>query len=237
MSVKILIQFSLIFTMLAIFPVNFILTQEKTIIINEIAWMGTQEQWQNEWLELYNPTNSPISLDKWILKAKDDSPEIELSGTIGAHSYFLLERTDETTVPEISADKIYKGGLNNQGEHLILLNNFGKVVDETDCLLGWFSGSNETKKTMERTNPLLNGSDPLNWKTSQKAGGTPREENSPKAKIKKEKDIETVSAVSNSSNFSFLLIIGAVVSLFISMLVLAFWLKIRQKKDKIKQKS
>jgi hypothetical protein len=234
LSVKILIQFSLIFAILIISPVSFVLSQEKRIVINEIAWMGTQEQWQNEWIELYNPTNSLISLDKWILKAKDDSPKIELSGKIGAYSYFLLERTDDTTVPEIPADQVYKGGLNNQGEHLVLLNNFGEMVDETDCLLGWFSGSNETKKTMERIHPLIDGCDPSNWKTSQKAGGTPGEENSPETKIKKERDVETVSAASDNSNFSFLLTIGIIVSLFISMLVLAFWLKIKQKKDKIK---
>jgi len=234
LSIKILIQFLLIFVILVIVPASFALSQEKIIVINEIAWMGTQEQWQNEWVELYNPTDSPISIDKWILKAKDDSPRIGLSGRIGALSYFLLERTDDTTIPEIPAHQIYKGGLNNEGEHLVLVNNFGKIVDEIDCTLGWFGGSNETKKTMERINPLLFGSDMDNWKTSQKAGGTPGEENSPKTKIKKEKNIEMISAVSDGSNFSFLLIIGIIISLFTSMLVLAFWLKIRQKKDKIK---
>jgi hypothetical protein len=234
LNIKILTYLFLIFAILTIFPVNFVSGQEKRIVINEIAWMGTEEQWQNEWIELYNPTDSPISLDKWILKAKDDSPKIELSGKIGARSYFLLERTDDTTVPEISAHQIYKGGLNNQGEHLILLNNLGEIVDETDCLLGWFNGSNETKKTMERIDSILFESDSNNWKTSQKTGGTPAQENSPKTKITKEKNIKTVSTVSNGSGFSFLLIIGLVVSSFASMLIFAIWLKIKQKKDKIK---
>jgi len=234
LSIKILIQFSFVFAILIIFPVNFLLAQENTIVVNEIAWMGTQEQWQNEWIELYNITDSPISLDKWILKAEDDSPKIELSGKIGAHSYFLLERTDDTTVPEIPAHQIYKGGLNNEGEHLILLNSSGEIIDEADCVLGWFSGNNETKKTMERINPLLFGSDISNWQTSQKAGGTPGQDNSSKTKIKKEKDIEMISTVSDNSYFSFLLIIGIIISLFISMLILAFWLKLKQKKDKIK---
>ena len=203
-------------------------------MINEVAWMGTKEQWQNEWIELYNPTDSPVALDGWMLKSKEGTPEIALSGTIGAKSYFLLERTDDTTIPEISADQIYKGGLNNQGEHLMLLNSFGKVVDEVDCFLGWFSGSNEIKKTMERLDPSSPGSHPDNWKTSQETGGTPRAKNSPQ-EIRQEKAIGTISAVSNESNFSFILAIGIAISLFLSMLILAFWLKMKQKKDKIKQ--
>lgn len=215
--------------------VDFILAEEKTIIMNEIAWMGTIEQWQNEWIELYNPSNSLISLDGWILKSGDDSPEIWLSGKVKAHSYFLLERTDDTTIPDIVADQIYTGGLNNSGEQLILLNNLGKMADKIDSTIGWFSGCNETKKTMERLNPLIDGSDPSNWKMSQKSGGTPRAENSPQEKIKKEKELETISAGVDNSDFSFALAIGLTASLFFSMLILAFWLKIKQKKDKINQ--
>jgi hypothetical protein len=226
--------FILFLTITSITLADFILAEEKAVVINEIAWMGTKEQWQNEWIELYNPNGSPVSLGGWVLKSKDDSPKIELFGKIGTHSYFLLERTDDTTVPEISADQIYAGGLNNNGEHLMLLNNAGEAVDEIDCALGWFSGSNETKKTMERLNPLVLGSDPNNWKMSQKSGGTPRAENSPQEKIRKEKEIETISTGTNNSDFSFTLAIGLAISLFFSMLILVFWLKIRQKRSNIR---
>ena len=227
--------FILFLTITGIARANFVLAEKNPIVINEIAWMGTKEQWQNEWIELYNPSGSPVLLDEWILKSKDDKLKIKLSGKIGAQSYFLLERTDDTTVPEIIADQIYSGGLNNNGEHLILLNDTNKVIDETDCALGWFNGSNETKKTMERLTPLMLGSDPNNWKTSQKSGGTPRAENSPQEKIIEEKEFETISAEADNSDFSFVLVVGLAISLFFSMLTLAFWLKIRQKKDKIKQ--
>ena len=216
------------------FSAHFISADVKNVVINEIAWMGTEEQWQNEWIELYNPSGLTIKLDGWVLKTKDNSPEIKLSGTIQANSYFLLERTDDGTLPDIPSDQIYKGGLNNQGEHLMLLNNSGKIIDEIDCALGWFGGDNETKKTMERLNPLLAGSDLNNWKMSQKSGGTPKAKNSPQEKTKGEKEIETISAGSSGSNFSFILGVGLAISMLFSMLVLAFWLKIKQKKDKIK---
>jgi len=39
-------------------------------------------------------------------------------GFITAHGFYLLERTDDTTVSDIGADQIYTGGLNNNGETL-----------------------------------------------------------------------------------------------------------------------
>ena len=37
----------------------------QTILINEIAWMGTKEAWQDEWIELYNPNDYAVSIDGW----------------------------------------------------------------------------------------------------------------------------------------------------------------------------
>lgn len=215
-------------------PANLISAQEgRIVVINEIAWMGTENQWQDEWLELYNPTDSPIKIDRWILKSKDEKPKIILTGTIEARSYFLLERTDDTTILRIPAQQIYKGGLDNQGEHLILLDDLGKTIDDVDCFLGWFTGSNETKKTMERLNPLVDGSNPLNWQTSKKSGGSPRAENVPH-EIRQKTRIGTIPTGSSYSGYSFVLAIGSTISLFLSMLVLVFLLKTKQKKDKMK---
>jgi len=104
-----------------------------SVIINEITWMGTNVSYNDEWIELYNTAENDINLDGWILKAGDGSPEINLSGTIPAKGFYLLERTDDETIPGISADLIYTGALGNNGENLNLYNSSGNLIDEVIC--------------------------------------------------------------------------------------------------------
>lgn len=140
-----------------------------SVVINEIAWMGTETSYNNEWIELYNDSDSDIILDEWKLISEDGSPEINLQGQIPAKGFFLLERTDDETIPNITADMIYKGSLNNDGEYLKLIDNQGTIIDEIDCSTGWLAGDNKNKQTMER---ILNG-----WQTSQEPGGSPKQLN------------------------------------------------------------
>jgi hypothetical protein len=149
-----------------------------SVVINEIAWMGTENSYNDEWIEFYNNTGSPIDLNGWTLKSADGSPEITLEATISANGFYLLERTDDTSVSYVSADQIYTGPLNNTGESLQLLDSLNDLVDQTNCSGGWFAGDNTTKQTMERIDVQANGSDSSNWATSQSAGGTPRAVNS-----------------------------------------------------------
>jgi len=141
------------------------------VVINEIAWMGTEASTADEWIELYNNTGEDIDLTGWILTTDGDNPEpeIELSGMINANSYFLLERShDDNTVSDITADQTYTGALNNnpEGEKLLLIDPAdpdGNVIDEVDCSDGWFAGINDTKRTMERIDSTVSGNDSDNW--------------------------------------------------------------------------
>lgn len=121
-----------------------------SVIINEIAWMGTDVSYNNEWIELYNTTNNSINLDGWILKADDGVPEINLKGTIIANGLYLLERTDDNSNPYKTADLIYAGALSNSGENLRLYNNSGNIIDEILCQEGWTGGDNKTKEPFKR---------------------------------------------------------------------------------------
>ena len=146
-------------------------------VINEIAWMGTENSASDEWIEIYNNSSLDLNLNGWQLITEDKELIINLEGNLKKGDFFLIERTDDQTLPDIKADLIYKGSLNNKGEFLKLIAENGNVIDEADCSSDWFAGENETKKTMERKNPLAQGNNLQNWQISQNSGGTPKAEN------------------------------------------------------------
>ncbi len=139
-----------------------------SVVINEIAWMGTSNSFNDEWIELYNPGDTNINLSGWVLEASDGTPSQTIpNGTIIApESYLLLERTDDTTVNNITADLIYTGVLGNEGETLTLKSPDGNIIDSVnEDGGGWVAGENSPKFTMERIDPTLPGDD-NNWRTN-----------------------------------------------------------------------
>ncbi len=172
------------------------------VVINEVAWSGTAVPnvgGSDEWFELYNAGESAVDVTGWSLHGDADSNGntrvILLAGTMQAGGYFLIERTDDTTISDISADVFGPFGgsglRNDPGEFLELRDASGVVVDEVNCSVGWFAGTaTPDYASMERINPLGEGSDPSNWAsndglttTGEDAGsspirGTPRFKNS-----------------------------------------------------------
>lgn len=151
--------------------------------------MGTEKSTADEWIELYNNNDSPVSLEGWILKSATGTLEIVLKGIIPAKGFYLLERTDDDTISSINADLIYSGALKNNGESIGLYDNLTNLVDSAFYPDGWPTGNNQTKQTMERTGLSV-------WQTSRDPGGTPKAENSIiiKAEEKIEKTTEEAKA-------------------------------------------
>lgn len=133
-----------------------------TVVINEIAWMGTDAAATDEWIELYNYGDSDISLDGWKLFAADGSPEIALSGSIVAHGYYLIERSEDDLATDIPYNMYFTGALSNEGEVLLLLDSAGNNVD-TAGSGAWYAGSNSPKASMERIDSRGSGTDDSNW--------------------------------------------------------------------------
>ncbi len=141
-----------------------VLGRGQAVVINEVAWMGTAASATDEWIELMNTQDLAQDLTGWRVETADGSPGILLSGTISGHGFLLLERTDDMTIADIPADQIYTGDLKNSGEWLLLFDADSSLIDAVKCdSLGWYAGSNAPKRSMERRNPLLPGSDPANW--------------------------------------------------------------------------
>lgn len=154
--------------------------QTLPIVVNEIAWMGTAANANHEWIELYNPNPFSVDISVWVLKAVDGTPNITISSDkmIASFGYFLLERTSDGTISDISADQVYTGALGNGGEALEFIDNNGQLqdkvghLDEFGQVSVWYAGENNTSTnpatriSMERINSLKPGDDSSNWQTN-----------------------------------------------------------------------
>ena len=133
------------------------------VIINEVAWTGTAFNSADEWIELYNPGASDIDLTNWQITDNGDINEA-LSGTIPAGGYYLLERTDDTTVSDVTADFIYTGALTDTGESLFLYDDLSNLIDSANGNGGpWPAGDTVSgvRYSMERINATADSD--ANW--------------------------------------------------------------------------
>ena len=152
------------------------------VVINEIAWMGTQNSTGHEWMELYNASSTAISLSGWTLHSEDGKPDITLNSgicsnlTIPSKGYFLLEKTTESAT-SVASDCVYSGLeiLDNEpyGELLRLRQASGFLVDQIgSTTVAWFAGNNSSaanRATMERKDPTGDGTLASNWATNDGA--------------------------------------------------------------------
>ncbi len=137
------------------------------VVVNEIAWSGTQADASHEWIELKNNTSFILSLSSWHLTAADGTPSIALNGQIPPKGYFLLARTNYTNVVDVPADMVYSGALEDTSEVLTLTDDEGQVIDTANGNDGaWPAGTTGTgtppRASMERIDPSSPDTD-TNW--------------------------------------------------------------------------
>ncbi len=149
------------------------------IVINEIAWMGSEvpgvdpgQWWRYEWVELYNASSESVSLAGWKLELLREDLEfrIPLRGSIDPQSYFLIASSSKIPNADLNYQNL-GGKFSNSGQEVLLKDSLGKAADSVDAKAKWPAGDNERKYTMERTQDGT-------WQTSVIAGGTPKQENS-----------------------------------------------------------
>ncbi len=139
--------------------------QFHDVVINEIAWMGTNASANDEWIELRNTSPKDISLSGWkFLFAKNASstPDGEIAfedgDMLSAGGFLLLKRNASSTVQHVSG-KVYMGNqMNNSGEYLSIVDDRGNIIDEVDgALSGWPAGGNKTSPEIKRASMERSG--------------------------------------------------------------------------------
>jgi phosphatidylserine/phosphatidylglycerophosphate/cardiolipin synthase-like enzyme len=144
------------------------------VVISEVAWSGMPASSYDEWIELHNNTDKEVDLTGWRLHTAD-TPDVALTGVIPAGGKYLLERTDDASVPDRSADLIYTGGLTNSPGEVITLTNGVQTIDLVglDPSGEWFAGtSNPERLPMERVALTETGTISTSWATGV-ISGTP----------------------------------------------------------------
>ena len=149
----------------------------QNILINEVAWMGSENDSNDEWVELKNISNDTFNISGWWLIDKDEQIKFNFpkESMVSRNGFYLLERTDDQSVPSVAADFIFKGSISNENEGLRLFDNNCILVDEVFAQPNWPAGISSERKTMERESNL-------NWHSSS-VGGTPRAENNSQSVI------------------------------------------------------
>ncbi|MDO8664249.1 MAG: lamin tail domain-containing protein [Candidatus Liptonbacteria bacterium] len=144
------------------------------IIFSELNWAGDKESANNEWIEIKNNSGRDIALNGWQILSGDGNIKIifKEGNKISSGELYLLERTDDNSVPNIAADAIYAGALSNNGAYLKIFDADCNLSDEIDASKKWPAGDSAARKTMERS--ILD----FSWHTSNSPGGTPKKENS-----------------------------------------------------------
>ncbi|HVA96054.1 MAG TPA: lamin tail domain-containing protein [Candidatus Acidoferrales bacterium] len=133
-------------------------TDNTNVVISQVQTGSTAAS--DEFVELYNPTNTNIDLTGWSLKSKTASQSgsgttlvASLSGTVSPYSYFLIVSPEYTG--SVSRDFMY-----SSGSHIGATNNTVLIYDNTNTTpvdkVGM--GSAADKETSDAPNPVAGGS-------------------------------------------------------------------------------
>ena len=109
--------------------------KRNPVLINEICYNQDPEADCEDWIELFNNSNTFVDISGWILKDSDDSHSYEIKSGIllSPHSYYVICRNRN------AFEKIYPGvdnydgdfnyGFSSNGEVIRLYNSDGELVD------------------------------------------------------------------------------------------------------------
>ena len=166
------------------------------VVINEIMYHPISESDNDEYIELYNRTASPVSLSNWRLEG-GISYQFPENTTIPAYGYLVVAENATNLISkyeQLNASNTfgnYSGTLGNNGDtvrlsmqdDLLSTNEFGVVVtnlfyiavDEVTYLDGgrWGEWSDGGGSSLELIDPDADNRQPASWADSDESGKAP----------------------------------------------------------------
>ncbi len=160
-------------------------TTQEDIVINEIMYNADETRESDDWIELYNPGDSPVNLAGWVLKDEDDSHEFIISegSIIEANDYLVLAK-DLTRFEEVYPDvEQVIGelgfGFSGNSDQVRLYNPQSMLVDSVlyDDESPWPAEADGTGYSLELIDATSDNSLPDSWRASTYYLGSPGLEN------------------------------------------------------------
>ncbi|MCH8325270.1 MAG: lamin tail domain-containing protein, partial [Bacteroidetes bacterium] len=149
---------------------NFIVVREpntfNNIIINEIMYSPSSTQ--NEWVELYNRSDSVINIRNWSLADNGTTVSITNKDFILAPKSFVVLSQDSSLL-NIFINPIHlliipnMPSLNNSGDAVIIHDSLGLLIDSLSYFSTW---GGDNGKSLERIDPNVSSILQSNWGTS-----------------------------------------------------------------------
>lgn len=132
--------------------------QPADIVINEIAWAGSNLSSSDEWIELRNMTGVEKDIAGWKIENAATSSgtlTIPANSKISANSYYLISNYNigsPDTILNITPDWFTASvSLSNSAVQYVLKDEADNIIDIAgDGISDPFAGSNSPKKSMER---------------------------------------------------------------------------------------
>jgi hypothetical protein len=150
-----------------------------SIVINEINYNSPVEYDTDDWIELYNYTDSDVDLSGWILIDENSGNNFTFPNNtfIEANDYLVICR-DTSKFEQYIHDATCLGninfGLDNAGELLTLFDSEMIVIDSVryDDKSPWPEDADGLGFTLSLIEPYLDNAIPENWISSYLAGGS-----------------------------------------------------------------
>jgi len=148
------------------------------IVINEIMYDPDGDEPDEEWIELYNPTDTAADISLWTLTDGEGNYTIPDSTVIWADGFLVLGNTVGAAGGAV--DLVYGDSttgtlsLANTSDNVILKDTLAVNIDEVDYTSYW---GGEAPNSLSRKYSGLDANDFTNWAKSQADNGTPRTEN------------------------------------------------------------
>ncbi len=143
----------------------------RNVVINEIHYNADRNPMREEFIELFNPTDSAIDISQWRVRGGVDF--FFPANTFIPARGFVVVAEDLATVFDrygVNAFGPWTGGLNNEGEELTLRDALNDVVDRVDFKseFPWPIAANGGGPSMQLVNPSLDNDLGSSWRS-----GTP----------------------------------------------------------------